>query len=523
MVSAYRDLARLRPPDGLGLYASAGELFSQAIFGRDSATAADYLLHIEPDLARGVILRLAGLQGIVEAPMGLHTNEEEPGKIHHEHRSLYIAGRRITENSERHLKLLARQWGSDETSMTYYGSVDATPLFVRLVARYCASQGPAILEQTVERRGGGQGTVGDSVLAAMDWITRAMDRSALGFVEFRRRNPQGIPFQVWKDSGTSYLHQDGSLADWNAPIAAIEVQAYAYDALLGAARLFARRDPTLANDWLSRAEALRENLIERFWMPATGYFAMGIDRDAEGRPRWIDSIASNAALLLDTSVFDGIRNADEYVGAIARRICGPEFLTPVGVRCRALSEARLIDFQDYHGSWAVWMKETFDVLRGLQRQGLTGPARQLGARMLNAINVANKHVEFLYVSPDQRVMYDIRGVDPLTTQPEVIRGTNFPEEPLAWSVTGALALKWWFGSRRDLHGGPGLTDRLPSRETLEAVVMRSIPPIDVLRTKAEMRSIYGRRGDFVIDTRSGVERDHAARRRGRPQEDSKAA
>ncbi|MDQ6709094.1 MAG: hypothetical protein M3Z11_00910 [Candidatus Dormibacteraeota bacterium] len=519
MLSAHRDLARLRPADGLGLYASAGELFSQAIFGRDSATASEYLLHLKPELARGVILTLARLQGIVEAPNGLHTNEEEPGKIHHEHRSLYIGGRRISPNSEQHLKYLTRQWGGDENSMTYYGSVDATPLFVRLVARYCASHGSAILDETVKHKSGGEWKVRDSVLAAVDWITRSMDRSSLGFVEFRRKNPEGIPFQVWKDSGTSYLHKDGFLANFDQPIAAIEVQGYAYDALVGAADLFAGRQPARARDWHDRAQALRERLIREFWMPNDRYFAMGIDRDAGGHPRWIDSIASNAALLLDTGVFDELSDADEYVGSLVETICGPEFLTEVGIRCRAASETPLVDFEDYHGSWAVWMKETFDVLKGLRRQGMPELSRQLGVRMLNAVNVAGAHVEFLYVSPDQRVMYDIRGDQPLSSNPQEIAGTNFPEHPLAWTVTGTLALKLWFGSRPLC--GTALAS--PERSALEARVLHQMPPVRLLRTAGELQAAYNRRGDFVLNLPLGQERDRAARRRGPSQDLPQAA
>ncbi len=519
MLSAHNDLARLRPADGLGLYASAGELFSQAIFGRDSATASEYLLHLRPEVARGVILTLARLQGIVEAPNGLHTNEEEPGKIHHEHRSLYIGGRRISPNSEQHLQYLTRQWGGDENSMTYYGSVDATPLFVRLVARYCASQGTAILDETVKHKSGGEWKVRDSVLKAVDWITRSMDRSSLGFVEFRRKNPQGIPFQVWKDSGTSYLHKDGCLANFDQPIAAIEVQGYAYDALMGAADLVADRRPELAAEWQARAQTLREQLIRAFWMPKERYFAMGIDRDASGHPRWIDSIASNAALLLDTGVFDDLSDADHYVGGVVVKICGPEFLTEVGIRCRAVSEAPLVDFEDYHGSWAVWMKETFDVLKGLRRQGMPELSRQLAVRMLNAVNVAGAHVEFLYVSPDQRVMYDIRGADPLSSSPQVIAGTNVPEHPLAWTVTGTLALKWWFGSRCTRGTAAASADR----RALEARVRGQMPPVSLFKTADDVQAAYNRRGDFVLNLPLGQARDQAARRRGWRREESDAA
>jgi len=509
-VSALADLARLRS-NGNGLYGSGDRLFSNAIFGRDSVTAAETLLQLRPGLARDIILTMARLQGTVDAHVGPHSNEEERGKIHHEHRTLFVDGQRIPPASERLLKEQARKWGGDETSLTYYGSVDATPLFVRLVARYCATHGESILADSVTRRDGGQITVRESVLAAVNWIISKIDASPLGLVEFQRRNPQGIPFQVWKDSNTSYIHRDGVLANSDAAIAAVEVQGYAYDALLGAARLFETR----ALEWHDRAQALRERVIRNLWMPAERYFAMGLDRDDAGRARWIDSIASNGALLLDTTLFDGLPGADLYVAGLVRRICSPDFMTEVGIRCRSASEGGLVDFHDYHGDWTVWMKETFDVARGLERQGLPWLARQIGIRLLNAVNTAGAHVEFLYVSPDQRVMYDFRARDLRTAEPEVITGTNQPEAPITWTVTAALALKSWLGSNRTYLATTGAPDAENWRPELEADMLDQVPEVPVHRTSAELRRAYARRGDFVLDLEGGVERDRRARARGR--------
>src|SRR5438270_2502711 len=253
-------------------------------------------------------------------------------------------------------------------------------------------------------------------------------------------------------------------------------------------------------------------------MPAESYFAMGLDRDGGGRPRWIDSIASNGALLLDTALFDGLRAADLYVAGLVRRICSPDFMTEVGIRCRSASEGGLVDFQDYHGDWTVWMKETFDVARGLERQGLPRLARQIGIRLLNAVNVAGAHVEFLYVSPDQRVMYDFRGTDLRTAEPEVITGTNQPEAPITWTVTAALALKSWLGSNRKSLGKTDAPDADTWRRALEGEVLDQVPQLAVHRTAAELRSAYARRGDFVLNIPGGVERDRRARARGRGSE-----
>jgi glycogen debranching enzyme len=503
--SALADLARLRSPVTRALFASADELYGDAVFGRDSLEAAEDIGHVRPDLARDVILTLARLQGTVDADTGTGSSEEERGKIHHEHRSLHVDGRRISARSQQLLERLSELWGGDGTTMTYYGSADATPLFVRLVASHCRLHGPSLLDEGVVRKDGVATTVLDCTLAALDWITGRMDESPLGLVEFRRRNPNGIPFQVWKDSTTSYLRRDGRIANCDAPIAALEVQGYAYDALTAAARLLCDRHPDLAAEWRERARRLCDRTLQSCWMPADRYFAMGLDRDTGDRPRQIDSIASNAALLLDTSMFDEIEDADRYVSGVVERICSAEFLTEAGVRCRSLGEDASMDFQDYHGTWAVWMKETFDVARGLRRQGLPRLARQVGVRLLNAVNVAGANVEFLYVSPDHRVGYDFRCRD--VREPSVeIAATNVPEEGQAWTVTAALALKWLFGSNR----WPPVAPPPPTRSGLEERVLRQVPHLDLLRSNQQLRTAYERRGDFVLNRELGLARDRAA-------------
>jgi len=502
MVSALRDLSRLQAP-GLGLFGSAGLLFSDAVFGRDSVAAAETLLHLRPEITHDVILTLARFQGTADTPSGPHSNEEERGKIHHEHRSLYVGSRRISASSEALLHELARKWGGDITSLTYYGASDTTPLYARLLARWCATFGEAILTETVTRHDGSVVTIRESLGAAMGWITRKLDGSELGLIEFQRRNPDGIPFQAWKDSGTSYIHRDGALANWDAPMAPIEVQGYAYDALLGAAEVLG------GTDWRERAEVLRERVLTQLWMPSEGYFAMGLDRDALGRPRWIDSSASNGALVLDTRLFDDLQGAEGYVEGLVGRICSADFVTEVGIRCRSRTERDLVAFQDYHGAWAVWPKETFEVARGLRRQGLHRLSRQLGDRLLNAVNVAGANVEFLYVSPDASVMYDIAGRDPRGGGSLEIAGTNHPESPQAWTVTAALALKRGHITDHAMAGGGW-------RDALDIDVLSRMDRVEAFRTGSQLEAAYANRGDFHLNLELGQERDRRARltRRG---------
>lgn len=497
--SALRDLRRLRSPHGRGLYASGGELYSDAIFGRDSIEAAEDLLDARPDIAREVIVTLAGLQGTVDAPPGRGSSEEERGKIHHEHRQLFVDGRRISPRSQELLEHLSKLWGGDGTSFTYYGSVDATPLYVRLVAAYCDRHGRSILDERVR-----DGTVQSSVLLAMYWLERQLERSSIGLVEFQRRNPDGLTYQVWKDSGTSFIHRDGSLANWDGPIAAVEVQGYAYDALLGAARLFDQ------GRWREAAAGLRQRVLDCFWNEDDRYFAMGIDRDATGRPRRVDSVASNGAVLLDSSLFDGHPDAGTFLRGVVERICGPELLTEVGVRCRSLSEDQLVDFQDYHGTWAVWIKEGYDVARGLRRQGFPRLARQVCIRLLNAVNVAGENAEFLYVSPDGRVHYDFRNAHAAGGRPTRILGTNVPEQAQAWTVSAVLAIKSAMAC-----AGPE-PPAVGWRRALEDAVLARMPRVDCVRTPAERASAFARRGDFVTDVAAGCDRDRETRSRRGP-------
>lgn len=502
MVSATADLASLRAP-GHGLYGSGGVLFKDAIFGRDSAIAGRDLVLIVPEIAREVIMTLAWLQGVREGPIGPHSNEEEPGKLHHEHRSLYVGSRRISPNSEALLRELAEHWGGDVASLTYYGSVDTTPLFVRLVVDCCRTHGGAILDATFTRRDGLTATIRDSLVAALGWITRKMDDSDLGFVEFLRRNPDGIPFQVWKDSGTSYVHSDGTLANWDSPIAAVEVQAYAYDALLGASEILDHAE------WRERADVLRDRILSRLWNPGQGCFAMGIDRGPDGKPRLIASLASNGALLLDTRLFDGLPDAGDYVAPLVQQICGPDFLTDVGIRCRAKSQAGLVGFQDYHGSWTVWPKETFAVVRGLERQGLARLARELGNRLLNGVNVARGNVEFLYASPDGPVMYDFEEREVRATSPTPILGTNQPECPAAWTVSAAVALKHWYAHETPLRVSPQHHDVW--RDRLESTVLAAIPRVEAFSARSQIDAAYLGRGEFVLDLERGRAMDRQAR------------
>jgi glycogen debranching enzyme len=420
-----------------GIQASSDRLY-RAVFGRDSLRVGLDLLPWHPKIAETVLYSLARLQGRVIDGQ----REEEPGRIHHEFRSLYLDGRRVDDEQARLMEHLGSQWGwlVPGEELAYYGSVDATPLFVRLVALYCMQYGTSILGQTVRHHDGTEVTIGMAVLSAMDWIEARLDTSPLGFVEFCRVNPQGIRFQVMRDGSVSYLHEDGTIANFRAPIASLEVQGYAYDALIFAADLFSEALPERAACWRERAALLQQAVFSHFWMPERGFFAMAIDRDLLGMPRHIATATSVPAELLETAIFDTLppHERERYLASIVCAMYSPDFLTSVGIRSRSLQYGNLLSYWDYQGSFTSWIVTTNVFATGLRRQGLLAHASDMEARLINSANIAGTLPEFFYVDAMGRVHYDLRPRTENQSTVETIRATNHPELNQAWSISAIL-------------------------------------------------------------------------------------
>jgi len=463
---------------GKGIYASSDRLFKGAVFGRDSLEVAEDLMYIKPKLVEKIILTMASLQGENENK----DNEEEPGKIIHEYRTPQVDGKPLNATSREIYERLSAVWGGDGESLAYYGSVDSTPHFVKVLAGYCQAYGMEILVKQVKLRSGKSESVLGVMDNALDWMAKHMDRSRSGFVEYHRKNPHGIENQVWKDSREFYVHENGQMASHSHPISSIEVQGLAYDAFTLAAELLPSQKIKL-NDYARR---LQKRVLELLWIPERQYFALGTDYDDANQLRVIKTVTANPAELLDSGIFDNLPKSEaiEYISGLVREITGTDFLTDAGIRSRALHEANLVDFWDYHGSYVTWPKETYDIAKGLRRQGFPALARELENRLLNVVRANRSYPEFVYVDARGRVL----GVPTMAkTHGELVfvDSSNRPEKVQAWTVSAILAIQ----TQRRRLSAPKV-HQTAWQETLEKEVLQHIPLVPRLRTAKELSARY---------------------------------
>lgn len=324
-------------------YLAAGAPWFMALFGRDSLIAATQAIAVLPDLARGVLRSLARFQGRIEDP----ETEEEPGKILHEHRSPNLLGAR---------HFVPR--------FPYYGTVDATPLFLRLVSEVFHRTGDSQLLRELE----------PNLTAAVGWMLRKMDAHPDGLIEYRRSTSYGLFNQGWKDSEDSVRFRNGETGE--PPIALVEVQGYAVDALRRAAALYRvlGRSETYARRLESRAAELAETIDRVFWLQDRAFYCMAID----GRGRRVDALASNASHLLWSKAAPPSR-----AGLVAEKLLSSELFSGFGLRTMGNAEAAYNPISYHDGS--VWPHDTSLAIAGLSHFGLYDAAAELAGGLLAAL------------------------------------------------------------------------------------------------------------------------------------------
>lgn len=401
----------------------------ETLFGRDSLRVAMDLMSIFPQLARTTLLALATYQGTVTHA----EREEEPGRIPHEIRNADDqVAKRLTVG-------LGWEW-------PYYGSIDATPEFIRTLYTYHnrSSKDEDFFKQEYTDKDGVKHTMADAFTNAVDWLLFRMNSNTEGLLESKTTLPHGIENQVWKDSWDSYFHQDGKMANHQQGVASIEVQRLAYDALLDAGHVYEDNfaQPDKAEEVRAKAAQIKETIFAHFWTPEKGgYFALGTDRDEAGRLRQLAVRTSNMGHLLHSRLLVGDNpQIITYREAIVRQLFSPEMFTPSGIRTLASDEVRFRPGAYHNGS--VWLWDTHLIARGLRRHGYHHLSNLLSEQLFNVVDVTHAFPEFirgdgsLTPTPNNRIV-DVWD----NTYQRVNRIEQPPQQVQAWSVAAILALK----------------------------------------------------------------------------------
>ena len=358
----------------------------EIVYGRDSLMAALFVGDLFPLLREATVLYLADYQG--QRYDAWH--EEEPGRIAH-----------MIWNPNRDTNL----------GYPYFGTVDATPHFISAAMH------------AIQARPTFEGEIRHALAAAVAWLLRRLASDNLGLLSHQRVNSHGIANQVWKDSWDSMSHVDGTVANHTAPVASLEAQALAYDALVEVGELHA-------------ADRLARSVEKHFWLG--DFYAIGVDRDpATGAPRPLSTRASNMGWLLRSRLLDG---REDRQRRIVELLFSDEFLAKSGVRTLSNREVRFRS-RSYHNG-TVWPHDNYLISLGLEQRGFVDEAQELRRRLASFCRATHRFPEFVGGGGPDEAPFTKRIVDVYDTindRPNRIEQP--PQEIVCWTVAAMVAVE----------------------------------------------------------------------------------
>ncbi|HEX2910088.1 MAG TPA: glycogen debranching N-terminal domain-containing protein [Chloroflexia bacterium] len=334
---SFRDLQMLLTHQGKDVFFAAGIPWFVTLFGRDSLITAIQTVAYNHGIAAGTLELLASYQGTQVNPW----RDEQPGKILHE------------------LRVGERANLGEVPFTPYYGTVDATPLFLILMGEYLRWSGDFDLFRKLL----------PNIQAALEWIENYGFHKELGFVAYASASDKGLANQGWKDSGNSIVNADGSLVE--PPVALVEVQGYVYRAKMLLVPAFREiGDSTTAERLAAEAEELQKRFNRYYWMPDLNYYALALQRDS--KPARV--IASNPGQALWAGIVE-----PEYARHVSQSLIQPDMFNGWGIRTLSAKEAAYNPF-DYQVG-AVWPHDNSLIAAGLKRYGFVREA----ARVLTGV------------------------------------------------------------------------------------------------------------------------------------------
>jgi len=358
----------------------------EIVYGRDSLMAALFVGDLFPLLREATVLYLADYQG--QRYDAWH--EEEPGRIAH-----------MIWNPNRDTNL----------GYPYFGTVDATPHFISAAMH------------AIQARPTFEGEIRDALAAAVAWLLRRLASDNLGLLSHQRVNSHGIANQVWKDSWDSMSHVDGTVANHTAPVASLEAQALAYDALVEVGELHA-------------ADRLARSVEKHFWLG--DFYAIGVDRDpVAGTPRPLATRASNMGWLLRSRLLDG---REDRQRGIVELLFSDEFLAESGVRTLSSREVRFRP-RSYHNG-TVWPHDNYVISLGLEQRGFVDEAIELRGRIASFSRATHRFPEFVAGGEPGDTLVTKRIVDVYdTVNDRSNRIEQPPQEIVCWTVAAMVAIE----------------------------------------------------------------------------------